>query len=106
MPLLVIKESSKNSNCTSTKMSNGNGLQLIDNSEHQTLQSQISPVTLSSSTQSHVIKSRLNQYNTSGSIPNSVVVRLSDENGTEISTTTIDGCGKSSRSRKKNFAEI
>lgn len=84
----------------------------IDNSEHHQqsshiLQSQISPVTLSSNTQSHVMKSRLNQYNTTNVInSSSVVVRLSDENGTEISTTTIDGCGKASRSRKKNFAEI
>lgn len=92
-------------------MTNGNGLQIIDNSDHQPphpqshiLQSQISPVILSSSTQSHVMKSRLNQYNTNGVI-NSVVVRLNDENGTEISTTTGSG-GKASRSKKKNFAEI
>lgn len=118
VPLLVMKQnesSSKSNNCTN-KMTNGNGLQLIDNSEQREqiiphhpqsshiLQSQISPVTLSSSTQSHVMKSRLNQYNTTGGM-NSVVVRLSDENGTEVSTTTT-GSGKASRSRKKHFAEI
>lgn len=119
VPLLVMKQkesssssSKSNNNYTNNITKNGNALKLIDKSEqnhHQQashiLQSQISPETFSSSNQSHVMKSRLNQYNTTGGL-NSVVVRLSDENGTEISTTMIDGCGKASRSRKKNFAEI
>lgn len=109
------ESSSKNS-----KISNGNGLKLIEHSEHQQqqhdqqhqrshrqsnhiLQSQISPVLLSSSVQSQVMKSRLNQYSASGGL-SSVVVRLNDENGTE---TLISGKSASAvRKKNKNFAEI
>lgn len=103
-----IESSTKNS-----KLSNGNGLKIIEQSEeHQAeqqhrqlqtnhiLQSQISPVLLSSSVQSQVMKSRLNQYNETGGL-NSVVVRLNDENGTETMIT-----GKASKKKIKNFAEI
>lgn len=103
-----IESSTKNS-----KLSNGNGLKIIEhNEEHQPeqqhrqlqtnhiLQSQISPVLLSSSVQSQVMKSRLNQYNETGGL-NSVVVRLNDENGTETMIT-----GKASKKKIKNFAEI
>lgn len=110
VPLLVMKQiesSTKNS-----KLSNGNGLKLIEHSEHQPeqqhrqlqtnhiLQSQISPVVLSSNVQSQVMKSRLNQYNETGGL-SSVVVRLNDENGTE---TILNG--KASKMKNKNFAEI
>lgn len=97
-----IESSTKNS-----KHSNGNGLIERSEQHHQSLQanhilqSQISPVLLSSGVQSQVMKSRLNQYNETGGL-NSVVVRLNDENGTE---TLITGKA-SSKNKLKNFAEI
>lgn len=119
VPLLVMKQNESSSK-------NRNGLQLIENiseqeqeqfeEDHQhqqqsshIQQSQISPVLLSSSVHSQVMKSRLNQYNKTGGL-NSVVVRLNDENETE---TMISGKASSKKNKNnnynvnnKNFAEI
>ena len=106
VPLLVMKKKELQSKSGNSSNKLANGVQIIENGEakpsHIT-QSQISPVLLSSSTQSHVIKSRLNQYNSNGGV-NSVVVRLNEENETETSTKTENSNGKVSK--KKTFAEI
>jgi hypothetical protein len=79
----------------STNVTNGNGL--IENSD-QARPIQISPVVLSSCTPAVVMRSRLNQYKTSGSFKNNVFVNFDSENG---STTTITEKSTSKGGKKK-----
>lgn len=62
----------------------------------------LSPVVLSSNTPAHVMRSRLNQFKTSGSFKNNVVVSFDGDNGTSISISKA----ASKKGKKKKAAEI
>lgn len=77
-----------------TNVTNGTGL--IEHSDHRP----ISPVLLSSNTPAHVMRSRLNQYKSSGKFQNNVVVNF-EENGTTVSSTKASTAATKGKKKKK-----